>query len=119
MEPKYGAGNLTDEQHDAIERIQKRALRIIYPGLKYDEAFEKGKLKSLKQRRNDLCVELIKSMMQPSHILHRLLPRQNSDMKCMATRSSGKEIYNFHCRTERFKGSPIVFAITKYNELID
>ena len=54
-----------------------------------------------------------------SHILHRLLPEQNSDMKCMATRSSGKEIYNFHCRTERFKGSPIVFAITKYNERID
>ena len=120
---EYGAqiwhGNLTNEQHDAIERIQKRALRIIYPGLKYDEALEKGKLKSLKQRRNDLCVELIKSMMQPSHILHRLLPEQNSDMKCIATRSSGKEIYNFHCRTERFKGSPIVFAITKYNERID
>ena len=83
------------------------------------EALEKGKLKSLKQRRNDLCVELIKSMMQPSHILHRLLPEQNSDMKCMVTRSSGKEIYNFYCRTERFKGSPIVFAITKYNERID
>ena len=120
---EYGAqiwhGNLTNEQHDAIERIQKRALRIIYPGLKYDEALEKGKLKSLKQRRNDLCVELIKSMMQPSHILHHLLPEQNSDMKRMVTRSSGKEIYNFYCRTERFKGSPIVFAITKYNERID
>ena len=109
---EYGAQiwheNLTNEQHDAIERIQKRALRIIYPGLKYDEALEKEKLKSLKQRRNDLFVELIKSMMKPSHILHRSLPEQNSDMKCMATRSSGKEIYNFHCRTERFKGSPIV-----------
>ena len=38
---EYGAqiwhGNLTNEQHDAIERIQKRALRIIYPGLKYDD----------------------------------------------------------------------------------
>ena len=52
---EYGAqiwhGNLTNEQHNAIERIQKRALRIIYPGLKYDEALEKGKLKLLKQRR--------------------------------------------------------------------
>ena len=76
---EYGAqiwhGNLTNEQHDAIDRIQKRALRIIYPGLKYDEALEKRKLKSLKQRRNDLCVELIKSMMQPSHILHRFCCR--------------------------------------------
>ena len=57
--------------------------------------------------------------MQPSHILHRLLPEQNSDVKCMATRSSGKEIYNFYCRTELFKGSPIVFAFTKYDERID
>ena len=53
--------------------------------------------------------------MLPKH----LLPEQNSDMKRMATRSSGKQIYNFYCRTERFKGSPIVFAITKYNERID
>ena len=47
-------GNLTNEQHGAIERIQKRALRIIYPGLEYDEALDESKLKSLKQRRNDL-----------------------------------------------------------------
>ena len=85
----------------------------------YRPLFEKGKLKSLKQPRNGLCVELVKSMMQPLHILHRLLPEQNSDMKRMATRSSGKEIYNYYCRTERFKGSSIVFAITKYNECID
>ena len=117
---EYGAqmrhGNLTNEQHAAIERVQKRALRIIYPGLEYDEALKKGKLKSLKQRRNDLCVDLIRSMMLPLHILHGLLPEQISNIKCKTTRSSG--IYNFYCRTERFRRSPIVFAINKYNESI-
>ncbi len=101
---EYGAkllhGNLTNEQHGAIERIQKRALRIIYPGLEYDEALDESKLKSLKQRRNDLCVDLIERMMQPSHILHGLLPEQNPNTKSKTTRSSGKEIYNFYCRTD-------------------
>ncbi len=88
---EYGAqlchGNLTNEQHGAIERIQKRALRIIYPGLEYDEALDESKLKSLKhvQRRNDLCVDLIDRMMQPSHILHGLLPEQNPNMKSKKT----------------------------------
>ena len=84
----------------------------------YDEALEESKLKSLKQGRNDLCVDLIGRMMQPSHILHGLLPEQNPNMKSKSTRSSGKDIYNFYCRTERFRGSPIVFAIDKYNESI-
>ena len=119
---EYGAqlchGNLTNEQHGAIERIQKRALRIIYPGLEYDEALDESKLKSLKQRRNDLCVDLIDRMMQPSHIIHGLLPEQNPNMKSKTTTSSGKEIYNFYCRTEPFRGSLTVFAIDKYNESI-
>ena len=87
---EYGAqllhGNLTNELHGAIERIQKRALCIIYPGLEYDEALDESKLKSLKQRRNDLCVDLIERMMQPSHTLHVLLPEQNPNMKSKTTR---------------------------------
>ncbi len=83
-----------------------------------DEALDESKLKSLKQRRNDLCVDLIERMIQPSHILHGLLPEQNLNMKPKTTRSSGKEIYNFYYRTERFRGSLIVFAIDKYNESI-
>ena len=39
---EYGAqvwnGGLTMEQSEDIERIQKRALRIMYPELKYHEA---------------------------------------------------------------------------------
>ncbi len=119
---EYGAqllhGNLTNEQHGAIERIEKRALRIIYPGLEYDEALDESKLKSLKQRRNDLCVDLIEKMMQLSHTLHGLLPEQNPNTKSKTTRSSGKEIYNFYCRTDVLGGSTIVFAIDKYNKSI-
>ncbi len=90
---EYGAHlwhrNVTNEQHGPIERIQKRALGITYPGLEYDEALDESKLKSLKQRRNDLCVDLIERKIQPLHIFHGLLPEQNLNMKSKTTRSSG------------------------------
>ena len=43
----------------------------------YIEALGVGKLKSLQQRRNDYCVDLIASMLLPSHFLHGLLLEQN------------------------------------------
>ncbi len=112
MELNYGTKILPmSMQHGAIEIIQKRILRIIYPGLEYDEAVDESKLKSLKQRRSDLCVDLIERMMQPMHIFMVCYRKKNPNMKSKTTRSSGKEIYNFYCRTERFRGSSIVFGI--------
>ena len=66
-------GNLTQEQCNNIERIQKRALRIIHPEHKYNEALKESKLKPLKELTNDLCIDLIKNMLQPTHKLHGLL----------------------------------------------
>ncbi|CAB4022029.1 RNA-directed DNA polymerase from transposon BS, partial [Paramuricea clavata] len=40
---------------DKLERVQKRALWIIYPGSDYGEALKISKLESLKDRRVDLC----------------------------------------------------------------
>ena len=76
---------LTNGQHGAIDRIKKKALHIIYPDLEYDEALDESKLKPFKKRRNDLCVDLIERMMQPSHILHGLLAEQNPNMKSKTT----------------------------------
>ena len=40
---------------DAIEMIQKRVLRSIYPGLHYDDILVLVSLQSLKKRRDDIC----------------------------------------------------------------
>ena len=50
-----------------IERIQKRALRIMYPELKYHEALMESNLKTLTDRRDDMCVQLIKDMSNPNY----------------------------------------------------
>jgi hypothetical protein len=47
-------GNLTNEQTRDIERIQKRALRIMLPELSYEEDLVKCKLKTLEGRRQDM-----------------------------------------------------------------
>ena len=62
-------GNLTHEQTHDIERIQKRALRIILPGLSYEEALVECNLKTLKGRREDMCINLIKTLLDPCHKL--------------------------------------------------
>ena len=67
---------LTQEQRKNIERIQKRALRIIYPQYDYNQALIETKLQTLEERRDDQCATLIKKILQPSHKLHGLLPRK-------------------------------------------
>ena len=57
---------------DKLERVQKRALWIIYPGSDYGEALKTSKLESLKDRRVDLCKKYINKLKDPSHTLHHL-----------------------------------------------
>ena len=110
----YHAG-LTSLQSQDIERIQKRVLRIIAPDLYYEDALATFKLPSLKERRELHCIELIKRMSSPLHKLHYLLPEKVRNVRQRGTRYDGNKFYNFKCRTDRFKKSPLVYAIDKYN----
>ena len=78
---EYGAqvwnGNLTKEQVKDIERIQKRAMKIICPELDYHQALVELNIKSLADRRDTLCIQLIKDMSNPEHKLHHLLPKKS------------------------------------------
>jgi uncharacterized spore protein YtfJ len=100
---EYGAqiwnGNLTVEQSNDIERLQKRALRIILPGMSYDHALRQSNLKTLKERRDVMCVDMIKKMSNPGHKLHHLLPMKVSQLRERETRTNGLEYYNYACRT--------------------
>ena len=121
---EYGSqiwsGGLTQMQKRNIERIQKRALRIIYSEHGDDELLlAKSNLLSLEKRRNNLCASLIEDILEPSHRLHGLLPKKLEDVRERETRTNGKKIYNFFCNTERFRNSPLVHAINEYNFKLD
>ena len=99
-------GGLTSLQNQDIERIQKRALRIIAPDLYYEDALATFKLSSSKERRELHCIELIKRMSSPLHKLHYLLPEKVRNVRQRGTRYDGNTFYNFKCRTDRFKKRP-------------
>ena len=61
-------GGLTLSQSQDIERIQKRALRIITPDLSYEDALVSSKLLPLHQRRNIHCSDLKLKTCPPRHI---------------------------------------------------
>ncbi len=114
LECQIWNGSFTSVQSNDIERIQKKALKIIYLGMSYEHALRQSNLKTLKDRRDNMCVDLIKRMSKPEHKLHYLLPKTVSQTRERETRASGLEYYNYACRTERFKQS-YRYAINKYD----
>ena len=61
-----------------LERIQRRALRIIYPDLSYSVALESADLPKLHERREKISTDLFdETVCDPTHRLHSLLPQRN------------------------------------------
>ena len=119
---EYGAqvwhGGLTKAQSSSIEKVQRRALRIIYSEKDYEKLLLKAEMHTLEQRRNTMCIDLISKMSDPQHKLHHLLPNKLCKVRQRDTRQNGQLFYNYHYRTERFRNSPIVSSIELYNNSI-
>ena len=96
--PKY----LSDE----MERIQKRAMRTVYPDLKYKDALEVADIPTLYTRRETLSRNLFKDIIDKhDHKLVNILPPRSYQKISLRKNSL------FHtpvCRTERFKNSFIM-----------
>ena len=61
-----------------IERLQRRALRIIYPDPDLKDTLRDAKLNTLKTRRNNLSLKLFKSIEEDKiHKLLDLRPQEN------------------------------------------
>ena len=111
---EYGAeiwnAGLTQEQRARMERIQKRAVRIIYPKQHYDQVL---KLATLEERRDNLCISLIKKMLEPNHKLYNP-PSKVEYIIQKETRPNNQRLYNFSCKSESFKRNPLVYSIYLY-----
>ena len=92
---------------EAIERVQKRALKIINPETEpYAHALQLGKLDRLDDRRVHLCYKYMTKMKSPSHPLRHLLPSPILDAPNYYTlRQKTQKYYLFRniqvCRTKR------------------
>ncbi len=89
-----------------LEMIQKRALRIIFPSVPYDEALNIAGLQQLNVRRQRLTDKLFNEIVSnDSHRLHSLLPPRNMNDFSLVR---NKHKFNANFRTERHKKSFIV-----------
>ena len=61
---------------DAIESVQKRALRIIFPNSSYQQALDQANLTSLADRRIFICKKLMADMKNESHPISFLATRE-------------------------------------------
>ena len=55
-----------------LERIQKRALKIIVPALSYSEALQALNLRTLDERRNELCVKTLREISRGGPLVKHL-----------------------------------------------
>ena len=91
---------LPDYLSKDIERIQKRALSIISPGLSYDDSLSMFNMASLEDRRIDQCEKLFDSIVSnPDHKLHHFLPPKNY---CHYNLRRQRHFANPVMRTKRF-----------------
>ena len=105
----YGLPHYLSEQ---VEKIQKRALKIIFPGTTYAECLLTANLMTLYERRTVLCKRLFSKMLEPTHKLNALVPPkslQTYNLRSYPTLLVPK------CRTERFSNSFIPAASRAYN----
>ena len=104
--------SLTSKENDDIERVQKIACAIILCSYdSYSKNLETLGLKTLKDRRTDLCKEFAKKCVKnPRH--SSLFPSSISRPK---TRNS-KPFTEYKCRTQRFYKSAIPFLTRLLNE---
>ena len=94
-----------------LESVQKRALRIIFPGSDYETALSRGSIPSLSERRLCLYNKTFEKACEPSSRLFSNVPPRRNVVHGHNLRSSHR-ISLPRCRTERFKN--IFFPATAF-----
>ena len=94
-----------------IEQIQKRAMKIIHPGLRYETALQKSGLRTLLERRKSLCASFFHKIEQPNDKIHHLLPDKRDHKYGLRKQNKYCDI---RTRTDRYKKSFIPYNIANF-----
>ena len=105
--------SLTKELSDCIERIQKRAMYIIFGAGKYNDTIQKHNIDTLDDRREMLCKKFFITILSPTNCLHYLLPEPRDIDVTIKLRNANVFIPET-ARTNRFKNSLIQYGLEHY-----
>ena len=90
--------NITEYLSDDIEKIQKRALRIVLPTASYQEARQFTGIPLLKERRQTLCQRFFAKNAQGTKMGELLPPKLEHDYN----KRSRSDCSNYKCKTDGF-----------------
>ena len=106
---------LTEQQHEQIERVQKRCLRIILGSAytTYDQALRRLKLTTLRSRRDLLTLRLGRSMLRSAD--HRdILPPAMNQLHHYNTRGAHR-LQHVRCTRARHANSFVPYVVRLIN----
>ena len=106
--PVWGS-SLTADQSSALEMIQKRAFRIIFPNTSYEDSLLANNISSLKDRRYLLSKKFFNSITKTENQVSDLLTPNNN-----RRHRNNLKFQIPKCKTDRFKYSFIPFALTSF-----
>ena len=107
---------LTEHQRAQIERIQRRACRLMLGPqyCNYSHALEALHLSTLDSRREKLALKLGRGLTKPQSPFNHWLPPTRSDLHCRSLRN-GHAYSEVFCRTERYRNSALPYLIRLLN----
>jgi len=102
---------LTRTQCDALERVQRRVLRLVLPELSYMKALATTGLQTLQERRDAACRKLFKEIQEIKHPLRHLLPPGGTTVRSLRSK---RQFPLPKCKTNRLKNTFINYSLFNY-----
>ena len=111
------SSGLTLTQIRSLERVQKRALRIIvYPNvLPYSDLLSSLNILSLSERRNQLVIKFALNLITSKRHRHMLPPNRQSTCNHNLRNSNNLDLTMPKMHTQRYKQSPVPSMIRLIN----
>ena len=89
---------------DELEKVQRRALRILHPDKHYSEALILTDCPVLSDKRANLCTKTFSKICTPQSRLNHLVPKVRLNAHSHLLRNN-QSLTHPRCRTKRFKRS--------------
>ena len=96
---------------DELERVQKRAMALIFPSLNYEDSLESAKLASLYSRREEQCKKMFLALSKRDHKLHGLMPKTRTITHNLR---NAHKIPQIRTKTQRYFRSFVPYCIRQF-----
>ena len=109
---------LTQQQHDALERIQRRACRIIMGCnyISYQDALLMCNISDLGQRRYKICLDFANSLLSSNDFRNWLPNSRSVDTNNYMSLRNSDQLTVPKSRTQRYRNSAIPYLIRIFNQ---